>query len=292
MALVRLAVGVAALLVTFLVLRIAILGADVRSDVPLPAWRRGVIRAATVCVARILLFCLGYMWIRREVVDEVGGAAADASAPAPSPRIVIGNHVTFIEVLWVIAHHDVSFVSKVENLRLPIVGPMLQALQCVFVRRASATDRHATAAAIKDRVTITDDSLPKLSLFPEATTTSGRHIIRFKRGAFMPLEPVLPLVFVFDRSAFDPMFSCRKLLPYVVGLAAQPWNTMVVLQLPPQLPPSPSSADDDVVGAFAAQVRDAMTAASGMPLLELQWEDKVPFDPKYRVKANKNTKQT
>ena len=44
-------------------------------------------------------------------------------------------------------------------------------------------------------------TLAPLVLFPEGTTTSGRNILKFKRGAFYATLPVKPLIIQIDQSA-------------------------------------------------------------------------------------------
>lgn len=41
-------------------------------------------------------------------------------------------------------------------------------------------------------------------LFPEGTTTNGKHVISFKKGAFLPREPIKIYALKFDADVFNP----------------------------------------------------------------------------------------
>lgn len=99
---------------------------------------------------------------------------------------------------------------------------------------------------------LTKRSLPR--------NTPGRHIDRFKLTAVVEVRP-----------AFDPVFSCREPLPYAISWALQHWNTLAAPQLPLHCSSCETVAESHRA-AQSAQVKDAMSAASTMPMLTVLWE--------------------
>lgn len=58
---------------------------------------------------------------------------------------------------------------------------------------------------IKERVELINSghNLPPLVIFPEGTTTNGRQLISFKKGAFENLDPVLLAPLKYDERYFN-----------------------------------------------------------------------------------------
>ena len=67
-------------------------------------------------------------------------------------------------------------------------------LQSVFVDRNNPNSRKKTLDDImkKQKDYMEGKPVMPFMIFPEATTTSGRHLLSFKRGAFFSLLPVKP----------------------------------------------------------------------------------------------------
>lgn len=71
-----------------------------------------------------------------------------------------------------------------------------QVMGCLF------TDRTGTASEAKARVLLQikekqiaaeEGRAARLHIFPEGATTTGKHVLSFKKGAFAALRPVQPL---------------------------------------------------------------------------------------------------
>lgn len=236
-----------------------------------------MVRVLASSAARALLFLAGYWWIPFHRVS---------AGPQPTPAIVIGNHASYIEILYVMAHYDVCFVAKAEVASLPVVGPIVRALQCILVDRRDGKAA-AMDAILKRMDPAVTAKFPMLCLYPEGTTTTGRCLISFKRGAFVPGRPVLPLLFhhSFDeRWGFDPSNTCTSLKTHALGMCCQLYNRLTVTELP-VYSPSPDERRDPEL--YAANVRQMMATAGHFPMFELEWEDKLAFDPRKRRQAAK-----
>lgn len=154
---------------------------------PLPALRRLLI-APIRPLLRLELAVLG-IWITCH-----GRSALKTQAP-----IVVSNHVTLLDPIFLVATLGACPVSAIENLRFPIVSQVLIALQCVFVVRdkqgvlAKVTGENVTSlpttnqplapmhhesavARITERAQ--SDSYGPVLIFPEGSCTNGTALIQ------------------------------------------------------------------------------------------------------------------
>jgi lysophosphatidylcholine acyltransferase/lyso-PAF acetyltransferase len=92
------------------------------------------------------------------------------------------------------AIYGCGFISKEEVKKMPIFGKIAMGLQSVFVDRNNPNSRKKTLDDImkKQKDYMEGKPVMPFMIFPEATTTSGRHLLSFKRGAFFSLLPVKP----------------------------------------------------------------------------------------------------
>jgi lysophosphatidylcholine acyltransferase / lyso-PAF acetyltransferase len=97
-------------------------------DKPLESWRVVVLYPLRPLM-RLFLFALG-IWL------EVHGKPAPRSV-AP---IVVSNHRCFVEPIFLIAVLGGTPVSAIENARIPLVGPIVIALQSLLVQVRRAGD--------------------------------------------------------------------------------------------------------------------------------------------------------
>ena len=144
--------------------------------------------------SRGLLFVLGYHYINVSFAsDEAKRAYESASIP-----IIIGNHVSLMDPLFIVYRFAPSQISALENKSIPFLGNYLVAMKGIFVNRKDKDSRTTVIKAINiwaERHTVDPLRYSPVAIFPEGTTTSGKQIIQFKKGAFTPGLPVLPIVF-------------------------------------------------------------------------------------------------
>ena len=146
-------VGVA-LVIALLLLRPAqMLLALVRRS---PGW-------ALVLSCRALLVLLG---VRIETVGRV--------PPLPG-RLVVANHVSWIDILALASVEPLCFLAKREVGTWPLIGPMAIRHGTVFVDRRRRRTILAANAGLAARLAAGRSAL----LFPEGTTTDGRRCARF-----------------------------------------------------------------------------------------------------------------
>ena len=104
----------------------------------------------------------------------------------------ISNHTCIYDLIFAMAFYGCGFVAKDEIRETQIFGKMASALQTIFVDRNSSNSKNNTLDQIVERQQNFIEGKPVMPfmIYPEGTTTSGRHLLGFKKGAFASLLPV------------------------------------------------------------------------------------------------------
>ena len=120
--------------------------------------------------------------------------------PEEKYSLIICNHIGFYDVVANMALHSAGFIAKYETQDYLLVGTISKGINCLFVKRESEEDRHKIFEQLEQRQKdfYEGKNLAPLVLFPEGTTTNGKYILKFKRGAFYHLLPIKPQLFVLD----------------------------------------------------------------------------------------------
>jgi len=71
-----------------------------------------------------------------------------------------------------------------------------------------------------------------LLVFPEGTTTSGTHLIRFKRGAFSSLLPIKPFLIKKNLKEFDVATGGIDLFIHFVMFQCHMYHNFEIIELP------------------------------------------------------------
>jgi lysophosphatidylcholine acyltransferase/lyso-PAF acetyltransferase len=104
----------------------------------------------------------------------------------------ISNHSCIYDLIFGMAFYGCGFVAKQEIRDIPIFGKMASSLHTIFVNRNSTGSKNNTLDEIVERQKNFYEGKPVMPfmIYPEGTTTSGRHLLRFKKGAFSSLLPI------------------------------------------------------------------------------------------------------
>jgi 1-acyl-sn-glycerol-3-phosphate acyltransferase len=91
------------------------------------------------------------------------------------PLMVVANHISWLDVLVMLAAQPVRFVSKAEVRHWPLIGWLATQVGTLYIERTSRRDAlrvvHQVAAALLEGKII--------AVFPEGTTTDGRSLLPF-----------------------------------------------------------------------------------------------------------------
>lgn len=97
----------------------------------------------------------------------------------PSSSFIVSNHMSYLDILVLTQLAPMSFVTSQEIKETPVLGWLCQVGGCLFVERRNKKN-------IKNEIQEITKALShnqNVAVFPEATSTNGEEILRFK----MPL---------------------------------------------------------------------------------------------------------
>jgi len=164
------------------------------------AWRGVQFTAVLLgCIAHFLLARPGTLaeksrlrqqWCARLL--RVLGIAMRLEGTPPKHGVIVGNHLSYLDILIYGAVLDGVFVSKREVRSWPLVGLITWFAGTIYVDRTQRSDSARVvdemAAALAQGLTVT--------FFPEGTSTEGTAVMRFRAALFdAPLrtgDPIWP----------------------------------------------------------------------------------------------------
>ncbi|MFM0051910.1 lysophospholipid acyltransferase family protein [Caballeronia grimmiae] len=107
--------------------------------------------------------------------------------------LVVGNHVSWIDIYVINAWRPTPFVSKAEIRKWPVVGWLAHQLGTVFVQREKRSDAKRIMHELADRLLAGE----MMFVFPEGTTSDGVSLLPFHANLFQaavsascPVQPV------------------------------------------------------------------------------------------------------
>ncbi|XP_008592761.1 PREDICTED: lysophosphatidylcholine acyltransferase 2-like, partial [Galeopterus variegatus] len=150
---------------------------------PITGWRRKLTQSALKFLGHAMFFSMGF------IVTVKGRIAC----PLEAPIFVVAPHSTFFDGIACVVAGLPSMVSRNENVQVPLIGRLLQAVQPVLVSRTDPDSRKNTINEIIKRAT-SGGLWPQILVFPEGTCTNRSCLITFKPGAFIPGVPVQPIL--------------------------------------------------------------------------------------------------
>ena len=120
--------------------------------------------------------------------------------PNEKYSLIISNHIGFYEVVGQMILNSAGFLAKNVVSNYCFVGPIAKGINCLFVKRENKENREKIFELLEERQRDFYEGkiLTPLCLFPEGTTTNGRYILKFKRGAFYALLPIKPQIILLN----------------------------------------------------------------------------------------------
>jgi lyso-ornithine lipid O-acyltransferase len=212
-----------------------------------PAWLPGVVQ----------------WWYRR--CCRVFGMQVRSSGAIEGGCLLVCNHISWLDAIVLGAQGNVSFLSKAEVRRWPLIGWMADLVGTLFIARG-AHQVPAITRQISERIARGNS----LVIFPEGTTSLGLGVRRFFPPLFaiaqQPGLGVQPVALAYRRGA-DPrpdtdiaFVDDQSLIANLWRLLRHPGLTAQVQFLTP-IRPGP----EDQRRALSARARRDILAALGFP---------------------------
>ncbi|KNC52754.1 uncharacterized protein AMSG_08636 [Thecamonas trahens ATCC 50062] len=226
-------------------------------------------RGACGRIRRMVLYAL-----LRAVAAVIGFVAVSivGARPPPSamPPVIVANHMSYLDVLFLLMLFQPAFVSAACARHVPIIGPIATSLRCLFVDFDAGAPATSLSAAIAARVGSyrspgadadvgerDDETAVPLAIFPEGTTTNGTALLRFRTGAFVPLAPVLPVIIEYPHATFSPAWESIEMWWHILFLLTAVYHSVT----------SPREYADAVAEIIATRAR--------LPIVDARRSDKL-----------------
>ncbi|MEQ7874675.1 lysophospholipid acyltransferase family protein [Sphingomonas sp. ASV193] len=108
-------------------------------------------------------------------------------APLGRHQLVVANHTSWLDIL-ILGGLGCAFVSKAEIRSTPLVGWLADQNATLYVERAERRDAKGQIARVRAAL----DRPQALAIFPEGTTTDGRHLLPFNPTLLSAVAPPAP----------------------------------------------------------------------------------------------------
>ena len=130
----------------------------------------------------------------RKMLKRIGVDLEVVGAPAQTgPMLLVANHISWVDIVALLAVCPCHFVSKADVARWPLLGTLVKGGGTLFVKRESRRDAvrvvHRMVQGLKDG--------DILAVFPEGTTGDGSSVLPFHSSliqaaisADAPVQPV------------------------------------------------------------------------------------------------------
>ncbi len=136
-------------------------------------------------------------WSKRFL--ELLGVAVKANGTPlqKGPLMVVINHVSWLDILVMLAAQPVCFVSKSEVRHWPIIGWLATNVGTLYIERTKARDALRVVHQIAENL----KAGHLIGIFPEGTTSDGRSLLPFHgnllQAAIASNSPVQPVALRF-----------------------------------------------------------------------------------------------
>lgn len=104
--------------------------------------------------------------------------------------MLVGNHVSWLDIYVINAWQPVPFVAKAEVEKWPILGWLAKTIGTIFIRR----DKRSDARRIVQQLADVLKSGETICIFPEGTTSDGTRLLPFHANLLQ--APVLAMIAV------------------------------------------------------------------------------------------------
>ena len=148
-------------------------------------------------------------WWSAKFLRVLGVSLVQQGTPRPGAKLLVANHISWLDILAIDAVAPARFVSKSEVRHWPVFGWLATASGTLYIERERPRDAvrvvHQMAAALQAGDTV--------AVFPEGTTADGRTLLPFHanllQGAIATETPVQPVALrYFDAAhAISPAVS-------------------------------------------------------------------------------------
>ena len=161
------------------------------------------------------------------------GPEWEADYSRDSASTVISNHSSFLDTAIHVLYQLPSFVSKAEVKKVPFMGMNMEYNDAVFIDRECKESKGGVIAKIMDRQKNGNKANgAPLIIYPEGCTTNGSCLIEFKKGAFLSLLSIKPVLHFYNSYTQSLATGVLDGMQHYILAACTPFSTISVVDLP------------------------------------------------------------
>ena len=127
----------------------------------------------------------------------------NGEAPSKGPVLLVANHISWLDIVVLLASCPCHFVSKSEIGKWPVVGTLTRAAGTLFITRSSRRDALRVVHKMAEKLQV--DKGMVLAIFPEGTTSNGLQVLPFHANLFQAAiaanAPVQTVALRFEEAA-------------------------------------------------------------------------------------------
>lgn len=130
--------------------------------------------------------------------------------------LIIGNHMSYLDILIYLSFFETLFVTSVEMKERFFIGHITRIAGCLFVERRNPRKLHEEMTTIKKYF----NAGFNVCIFPEGTSSNGESVLPFKKSLFqipidthVPIQPIILKYRKIDGKDFGPE-NCDKVCWY------------------------------------------------------------------------------
>ncbi|MEI7456325.1 MAG: lysophospholipid acyltransferase family protein [Nitrosomonadales bacterium] len=177
-----------------------------------------------------------------------------------APGLIVSNHISWLDVFVLNSVIPTRFVAKSEVKSWPVIGWLCTRSQTLFIERGRARD----AARLNTHIFDLLQSGESLAVFPEGTSTDGRHVADFHASLLQPAIDAAANVYPLALRYQDAQ-GAHSLAPAYIGeitFATSLWNILMCRNLHAHLTvTSTLCASDFERRALTSKARQQICAA-------------------------------
>jgi len=114
-------------------------------------------------------------WAKRGL--KLLGIELEVKGPVPEPPFfLVSNHLSYLDIPVYYSILNTTFVSKAEVRNWPVIGAMARSLHVIFIDRQKRRD----VVRVNREISAEIGDEQGVLMFPEATTSSGEGVLRFR----------------------------------------------------------------------------------------------------------------
>jgi 1-acyl-sn-glycerol-3-phosphate acyltransferase len=210
-------------------------------------------------------------WWARGLLAVLGVRLHVAGEAVRKPALIVANHVSWLDIIALLAVEPAQFVCKSEVAAWPVIGWLARRVGTIFIRRGSVRDVWRVNMELRARFA----SLQSVGAFPEGTTSMGDDVGPFRPALFQPAVErglaVQPVAISYSSKA-AAFVGDTSFLRSLLAICAAPTLEVHVALLPPL-------ASGLTRKQAAAQAREAIRARISQEIFDLRALDLRPRGP-------------